>query len=706
MDFSKYNKEVLEIPFDEEGSIQLIRSIANRVGMKVTEQQIKVAMNADRDAIVKAGPGSGKTSTLKLAVLCNSIVKKIPISQMTIISFTKATVKEFKRGLKDMQKKLTASHVYNVRTFHSLLLEYITLLRGEKFQVISDREKHLYIGEQKTFVSRWLREYKPKWADNGDVDHFLPHLLTSLKNTNSFSEASISANSNFKKLQEITDFDLTEKDIMECLLRYIENLVVTKRIMQVDYPAVAVYLQNMAQFDEETKQLVEQSRLKYVFVDEFQDLSVMELEVLHAIAENIIAIGDPDQSIYGFKGADSLIFDRFRQLRPDCVDLPLSRSFRCSQASAEDNHAIIVDNYRNASESQPYEGTDKEYTLTHVEFETFLKEEMPALIEKLKQDAIDSIQRKQVESNFILFRNNIDVFLMMHEFVQAKLPFNLSKAYEGIFNLNGVSSYMHIIRALMLPENQASMFQLSREANWDNMKKTFSELPIKLIYGSGKTYMDIKTEEEYIEDLRYIAETMKAQNMDSSTPIINYLMFVYEYYDKHNLNTQKSLYDERVRNYHRLIIETLIGRMSFDELMIREGEVKSALSKEYESNIMLSTFHSAKGLEADNVIIMNISDGIFPNEQVLEKTLKINPKDAAMSLIQERNLLYVARTRAKKSLKVVYLNKLSSLIEKDCSSDLILRLNEYIKNLDIEVNEVQSFKEVFTRLKKGDFDRM
>lgn len=251
-----------------------------------TAAQLEAVNASGGHVLIVAGPGSGKTRVLteRLARL----LEAAPASRILALTFTRSAVEEIRRRIRDRTPGKDSEP--RVSTFHALGLEILMphagiFGRAPGFRILDEREREAALdrlfADEKRKVSRRraLEAARVSGADSADLDRY---------------DAA---------LREANAFDL-------------DDLILKPLLLLRDHPEAAAW----------------RDRFAHILVDEFQDLSAPQYDLLRLLAGAgtfVFAIGDPDQAIYGFRGSDPRIFSRFENDFPGLTRIALDRSFRC-----------------------------------------------------------------------------------------------------------------------------------------------------------------------------------------------------------------------------------------------------------------------------------------------------------------------------------------------------------------------------------------
>lgn len=258
--------------------------------------------------LVIAGPGAGKTATMIERLAHMITCSGIDSDRILVITFSRAASMEMKeRFEKRMKPDMSKTHF---GTFHSVFLSMLKHYFSDKqsFNLISDNEK-------RSCIYKALNEYGFDFVLKDFIDEFLLD-VTLYKNSGCFL-------SSYKPIS--CDFEM----FTEIYARY-ESYLQNKQIM--DFDDIIILTNDMLTHNSEFREYW-QNRYDYILIDEFQDINSLQFSAVNILAEkhkNIFAVGDEDQSIYGFRGSNPDIMMNFQNRFPDASVIYLSNNYRSS----------------------------------------------------------------------------------------------------------------------------------------------------------------------------------------------------------------------------------------------------------------------------------------------------------------------------------------------------------------------------------------
>lgn len=286
----------------------------------LNEAQYRAVTHPSGPLLISAGPGTGKTRTVTHRIAYLIREKKIAPEQILAVTFTSKAARE----MRDRLEKLVGVENHDlpmVSTFHAFCLKQLLAMPdGRADGVIDDADRDVLLDQARRMATA-------ETAD--DIS------LASLR------EAVVSAK---QRLESPAAFRSGDKSfnyiISRCYDVYQQLLTVERRF---DYEDLIFYLVKRLEQDAAYREICT-ARFKYIFVDEYQDLNYGQYRLIKALAppdKNLCVIGDPDQSIYGFRGSDVQYFTRFLEDYPTAAQVQLTQNYRSDQTILDASFQVI-----------------------------------------------------------------------------------------------------------------------------------------------------------------------------------------------------------------------------------------------------------------------------------------------------------------------------------------------------------------------------
>ncbi|WP_314719696.1 ATP-dependent helicase [Parvimonas micra] len=589
--------------------------------MKFTSQQVDAIKHFEGPVLILAVPGSGKTTVLLNRIL--NLIKNHNIDPSEIISITFSK----SQGI-DMEKRFLAQNPefrgkITFKTIHAFCYEIVrnymklknikkTLIEGNnEFNRILILKRVYYQKNYKKLSDEEINDFfsiydytKNKMYDfEGYIrkNHFISNRLLMLKLYNLYDEIKIQNN--------FMDFN----DLLILANEYIST---DKKLLKA--------LKN---------------RYKFFQIDEGQDTSTLQFEIIRKIVfpeNNVFIVADDDQSIYSFRGANPENLLNFKNIYPNSKIFFMDKNFRSTKNIIKISNKIIQGNkirYEKSSKHTTEENS--QIMLFKVKNSTIQARELVKRISEINpNETIGVLYRNNISSLYIadiLKNNDIDFFVK-----ENKFDFYSNRILNDVKNI------------LLFSEDTTDLEVFKRiyfKLNAYIKKDFITKLEYKPYNQCVlESLLDLDELNDFylnkFTSLRNDFKRLKRMKMEDKIDCILYELGYGDYLD--NFNEFSNL------NYN--LIFDLIKYLSkdlktFDEFIEKLDNLKELLknASSSKSNISISTIHSAKGLEYDDVFIIDLIDGEFPQKSIL------NSFDEKL-LEEERRLFYVAMTRARKRL--------------------------------------------------------
>lgn len=402
-----------------------------------------------------------------------------------------------------------------------------------------------------------------------------------------------------------------------------------------------------------------QERFKYIMVDEYQDTNTAQFELIRLLAskyKNLCVVGDDDQSIYKFRGANIYNILNFEKHFPDAKVIKLEQNYRSTQNILDAANSVIANNVGRK---------DKKLWTENGEGEKITFEQLDSGYEEADYVARD-ISRKirQGEARYkdcaVLYRTNAQSRLFEEKFITSNIPYKIVGGvnFYARKEIKDLLAYLKTIdngrddlavkRIINVPKRGIGVTSINRVSNYamDNDIDFYSALRRAAdIPGVGRAESKIRPFVLFIQGLKAKAELLSVSQLLEE--IIEQTGYVDELRAE---GTDEA--EARIENINELISKTVAYEESTDEPSLSGFLEEVALVADIDDvdsesdYVVLMTLHSAKGLEFDNVYLAGMEDGLFPSY------MSITSDNAAAEIEEERRLAYVGITRAKKNLTI------------------------------------------------------
>ncbi|MHB9019278.1 MAG: ATP-dependent helicase [Minisyncoccota bacterium] len=597
----------------------------------LNEKQIEAVQHGKGPLLIAAGAGSGKTKTLVNRLL-HLLSLGVPADKIIAITFTNKAANEMKK-----------------RVAQTL---------GERSK--QDQEKQLFVGTFHSFGVKILKNEAPYFKrtknftifDNDDSLSLIKKILKEkdLPKERYNPIGVLGKISNFKSeltnIDEINPENTFEAKIIETYREY-ENVLQQSNAFDFD----DLITKAVKIFNEQPEVLKKyQDQYEYILIDEYQDINTAQYQLIKLLSlkhQNIFAIGDDAQSIYKFRGSDFRNFLNFEKEWPKAKIIKLEQNYRSTSIIVSASSAII----KNNKQQKPKElwTKNEEGDLVKITAYQSAEEEAWGICEKIIEQ-LKNIPPAQTTNNVfldvpetkkepvkigeiaILYRTNAQSRAIEQALIQNQIPYEI---YGGLkfYARKEIKDLIAGLRYAYNPQDAASIERINKNFTKTKSKVIFENLP------------ELTKELTLVQIISYFME---------STDYAGYLV-------KNFKNPS-----ERMENVKELINFASQYKDPYkfleDVSLMSASDGKPKLLKD---SVKLMTVHAAKGLEFDNVFLAGCNEGFMPHKQSFYKADEIE---------EERRLMYVAMTRARKKLFISFYD-LPSRFLGELPGDLI----EFIK---------------------------
>lgn len=652
-----------------------IATICARTGIHLTNEQKEVVYNFNNSMAVFANPGSGKTTTATVGLIAAQTLFGIQGRKINAMSFTRLATAELSGRYKAACKKCNVVDSIKFNTFHSICNRIIKRAYPN-FKIKSGYNIEQDLENIKLFMKD---EGVEDWEDMFFVK-VLFKSISSLNNEMLYSKGSVENSSYFIKIKD----KITLKQFQKVRSRWFLRNYLAQVITQGDIPSVALVI--LLTNDKIRQEFLNEFDL--MVVDEFQDMSLMYLKVLSLISKNLIVIGDIKQQIFGFNGASLLILDAYSNLYPEAIVLDITQSFRNKNEIANLANRIISRN--NIKGFDKFKGTGDGGVINYIEND-------PKVFDETLCELKDNQIKKKFSDVMFLSRNNASVVPIIEKLYSNNIAFRTTKLVR-VMDLPIFKDLCMMAEIAMNPTDPVIVANINRffpEFKWikkhenpilDVMKISSREsdknfLTMNFVFNDQSSY-------KILNHLRRFAELENdGVNFGVSCLV---LLDIYEEFVIEN----KWWKLDQTKEYYFNLVESIISTKSYKDMVYDEND-KYNKNDHYctlQEGIRCYTFHASKGLESDTVYLLDVDEDVIPKYNSINDLVEIGcPLEASKELRNERNLMYVAITRCKSNLFILYNKELSSLVCKPEDNKYNF-LDEVWENDSVLANEDIAFE--------------
>ena len=605
----------------------------------LNEEQKKGVFTTEGPVLLLAGAGSGKTRVLTHRAVY--LIEELGVNPYHIlaITFTNKAAGEMRERIDDMVGY--GSENIWVSTFHStcvrILRRFIDHIGfGTNFTIYDTEDQKTIMKDICKRLEIDTKMYKEK--------SFLAAISSAKDELISPEAYALRAQGDFRKMKEAAVYREYQQVLRKNNALDFDDLIVkTVELFQSDMEVLDYY----------------QERFRYIMVDEYQDTNTAQFQLIKLLAgkyKNLCVVGDDDQSIYKFRGANIYNILNFEKEFPNAVTIKLEQNYRSTQNILNAANGVIANNVGRKAKRLWTENEEGEKIAFH-QFETGFDE----------ADYVAKDIRSKVREGLyhygdcaVLYRTNAQSRLFEERFITASIPYKIVGGvnFYSRREIKDLLAYLKTIdnamddlavrRIINVPKRGIGATTLSRVQDYaDENSLTF--------YNALKMAEEIGTIGRASAKIRPFV--MLIQSMRSKLPYISVSELLQEIIEETGYvreleaeNTEEA--QQRIENIDELISKAVTYEESEEEPTLSGFLEEVALVADIDSvdetqdYVVLMTLHSAKGLEFPQVYLAGMEDGLFPGFGA------ICAENPTAEIEEERRLAYVGITRAKERLSI------------------------------------------------------
>lgn len=600
---------------------------------ELNENQRKAAEKIEGPVLILAGAGSGKTRTVTYRIA--HMIKEKNISPLNILAltFTNKAAREMKERAEEL---IGEENSYNlvVSTFHSFA---VRILKTYSERIGYGRNFNIYdVDDQKSIITKIKKEMNIK--DDiapGRIANRISKLKEDGVGLNEVSrqlDLKIPANRLFYDIYKKYDEVLKANNAMD----FSDLLLNARRLLDDKYVLDII-----------------QNRYQYIVVDEYQDTNNIQYEIINLIAakyRNICVVGDEDQSIYAFRGANIENILNFEKDYPDAYTIKLERNYRSTKRILDTANELIRNNKSSKGKKLWTDGSEGEKIKIFNAKTPY--DEAEFIVKEIKAKSKSGVDYKDMT---ILYRTNAQSRVLEEKLLEGNVPY---KIYGGMqfFQRKEIKDILAYLNLLNNRNDNHNFYRIINVPKRSIGEKTLEKIA------------EIANERNIpmLDALQFVDETnIRGAVKNTLKDFYNMIQGIYLSLDELSVKevfdeviTKTKYFDsiednkeDRVKNIEELLnsiieLEKRNPNVSLaDYLDMVSLTASTDEMEENENFVKLMTIHSSKGLEFDYVFIAGMEDGLFPS---------CSFESSEEDIEEERRLCYVAVTRAKKELYISY----------------------------------------------------
>lgn len=584
--------------------------------MNLNQEQQQAVDHKDGPLLVLAGPGSGKTAVIARRTKKLITEYHTAPSSILVVTFTKAAARQMRERFLHLMGEQHTEVTFG--TFHGVFYGILRHAYGITGKNIA--------GEEQTsqLLSEIIRKTSMDMEDEKELKESLVREISLVKQDRIPLTHYYSASCPDKVFRQI--FTEYERQLHGARL--------------LDFDDIMVYCYKLFQMHPEIL-YGWQKKFRYILIDEFQDVNRIQYDIIRLLAlpeNNLFLVGDDDQSIYRFRGAKPEIMLQIPKDYPNIKQVILKKNYRCTGEVVEKSQNLIRWNdVRFDKELCTDNPKGKPLEIRSFENES---EETIWLAQKIRKNIQEGTPLREIA---ILFRTNSGCRMTVERMMEYNLPFIMRDVLPNLYEHWLAKHMKAYMRLAMGGRNRRDFLSIMNKPNRYLSREAFyePEISFETLYQfyEGKEWMC-----DRIEELEHHLKTMARMTPFAAISYIRscvgYDSYLKEYAEYRKIKVEE-LYDllreiqESAREYDTF--QEWFASMERYKEMLREQAEKIRNRQE---GITISTLHSVKGLEYQQVYIMDVNEGSIPYHKAV----------ADRDMEEERRMFYVGMTRAKKEL--------------------------------------------------------
>ena len=618
----------------------------NDIVKGLNNEQKEAVLSKSQHILVLAGAGTGKTQVLTKRI-ANLINLGVEPSSILSVRFTNKAAKEMKERIKKLiDPSINIDDIW-IGTFHSIcnrmLRNHPVASRlGASFQILDS-------DDQKSLVKQVIEEMKIFEAYSGKEKS------NKIREAVKLSVGYINENKdNIKRPKNCTfgekEFNFFGFNALKVYKEYEDK---RNELEVVDFGDLMLYTVEMFENSKETLKEF-QDKFKHILVDEFQDTNHIQYEWLKMLIDNkknyLFVVGDDDQSIYGWRGANIKNILQFDRNFKDTHTIRLEQNYRSTSTILDCANTVIGNNKARKGKNLWSAGDKGNKVNMFIANTTYSEAEYVA--KKIKQGIY---QGKSPNDFAILYRTNAVSRSAESKLNEYKIPYRIIGGV-GFWSRMEIKDVMSYVALIMNPKNNIALERTINIPSRGIGKKTFDKIKQHAGYNRISILDAVK---ELLENREIKPATKAGKGLQEYLDIVNdgqkltdnpgaliEMIVRKSKIIKYYMSEGEEKGAEREQNIMELINSAENFRNDSDNMSDLEAFVNyaslqiNADKKDSEEAVQMMTIHTAKGLEFPEVFLMGVEEGIFPSRRNCE----------GHKLEEERRLAYVGITRAEKEL--------------------------------------------------------
>lgn len=617
---------------------------------KLNEAQLKAVTAPLAPTLVLAGAGSGKTRVLTNRILYLVQECGVSPSEILAITFTNKAANEMKRRLFDFDCNAQFMHISTIHSFCAtvLRLEAKALNRGSNFSIYDESEKKSVV---KQIVKSVFDDSDVKVVDGfcdsiSDIKNNAPDLLDGNVEENSQNDEFFQEK--LDRLANVTQY-ATNAELLKVIQEYGKKMAENNAM---DFDDLLYYTHKLfSKFPEILDKY--RDRFKYILIDEFQDTNKVQYQIFKMLGEkhrNIFVVGDDDQSIYSWRGADMYNLKKFEKDFPDCNVYKLEQNYRSTKRILDVANVLIS---KNTNRFEKVLWTENEDGLKVQLFGAYNEQDEAYFVCEQIKNIIYLNPDYKLKDFAILMRVNALSRSFEQQFQHNRIPYKVFGGFK-FFERKEIKDVLAYMRLIHNPYDAEAFVRALNVPKKRGIGDTTINKLNSLSFEYGLPLLDVISDERNLESfnsstraklLDFHALISELTELSHNTNVSTFVHSMLDILEFRQVLTAMGE-EDRALNIDEFEESVLEFQQGFPNATLSDylqtvslsSDIDDATKSDY---VTIATIHAVKGLEFKVVFVVGLEDGLFPSSRSTYET---------ETMQEERRLMYVAVTRAEKRL--------------------------------------------------------
>ncbi|WP_026495175.1 ATP-dependent helicase [Butyrivibrio sp. WCD3002] len=605
----------------------------------LSSQQLEAVKTTEGPVLLLAVPGSGKTTVLVNRLGYMLYCKEIEPEHILTLTYTVAATKDMAERFKSIFGE-DVSAALEFRTINGIcakIIQHYGRLIGKKpYDLVTDEK---LTGKLLSDIYLKVEGDYPTESDIKGVRTLITYCKNMLLTDEEIKKLEGESDINIFPIYEAYNAELKRRGLMD----YDDQMVYAYRMLKGSPDLLKFY----------------QDKYRYICVDEAQDTSKVQHMIIGLLSGkdgNLFMVGDEDQSIYGFRAAYPEALLNFEKDHPAAKVLIMDQNFRSNAAIVSAADIFIRHNHMR-HEKRMQATKEKAQDINYIQLNS--RRNQYNYLAKVAEGITNQIA--------VLYRDNESIIPLVDVLERQGISYRIRNADLAFFTHRVVLDIESILKFCMDPYDEDSFMRIYFKCQ-TYLKKAEAERLCRLASNGEMPILDAVEETELLNAhvkakcraLRTHLSNMRYEEPFKALNRIERFMGYGEYLENNHIDTNK-LFILKMIAGNESTIDGFMRRLSELQDIFRDKET------DYRQNFILSTIHSSKGLEYDEVYLMDACDGVFPSE-VIRKGDFADPQEIR-DFEEERRIFYVGMTRARNRLNILTYNDEDSTFVREISSD-------------------------------------